>query len=76
MYHNNLPTRATLYHRGIDISLDCLTCGHHSESQHHIFFECANIKPFWLDLINNSTDPQHLNLIFSPLRTGMILGKY
>ena len=50
-YHNSVPVRATLAHRGINISPSCSRCVNPMESLSHVLKDCPDSISFWTDIV-------------------------
>ena len=44
---NALPTRGTLFRRGMHIDPSCPLCGDNIKTIDHLFWECSMIKRVW-----------------------------
>lgn len=54
-YHNRLPSRSYLHHRGINVDKLCTVCRQQEEDIPHIFIHCTIAQKLWQSL-NISTN--------------------
>ena len=63
-YHNSVPVRATLVHRGININPSCPRCSNPMESLSHVLKDCPDSISFWNDIMPPQCCLNSFNLPF------------
>ena len=63
-YHDSVHVRATLAHRGINITPSCPRCSSPIESLSHVLKDCPNSISFWNDIVPSQCSLNSFNLPF------------
>jgi hypothetical protein len=63
-YHDSVPVRDTLAHRGINITPSCPRCSSPIESLSHVLKDCPNSISFWNDIVPPQCSLNSFNLPF------------
>jgi hypothetical protein len=63
-YHDSVPVRSTLLHRGINLNPSCPRCSSPMESLSHVLRDCLDSTSFWNDIVPPQCSLNSFNLPF------------